>query len=140
MHKRLLQYLTLIVISTLLPSARAQDATTHPSIDSRIDALRDRLPAFRRKLAELTARGNDVSYPTVTFTVLDIFTNYAVKDRDIAVPTHWGWVAVNGCESGFEPVRDAHGGKWAMRIWNKTPTAANVYGKGEQDVATKTVE
>jgi hypothetical protein len=133
--------LALLMIFLNLPAARAAN---HPAtradanVQQRIDALIERLPAFGHAIDTLTRDGQDVSYPTVTYTVLKLFTDHAVKDRDVAVPNHWGWVAVNGCESGFEPVRDPHSGQWAIRITNKTPAAPNVYGKGEQDIPTRT--
>lgn len=46
----------------------------------RTAALRNRLPAFDRRIRALKAKGQDVSYPLATYTVLDNFTTYARED------------------------------------------------------------
>ena len=47
---------------------------------ARLADLRQKLPAFKRQLDELRAKGMDISYPLVTFTVLENFVNYAEED------------------------------------------------------------
>jgi hypothetical protein len=48
----------------------------------RLAALRERLPALKTDLEAVSAGGQDVSYPRVTFTVLDQFTGFAAEDAE----------------------------------------------------------
>ena len=48
--------------------------------NQRLDALRLRLPAIRKGLEAVKARGQDPSYPRVTATVLENFIEFAVED------------------------------------------------------------
>jgi hypothetical protein len=53
-------------------------APTDPQ--SQLKALTDRLPAWKQQIAQLRAAGQDVSYPLVSYTVLENFTAYAADD------------------------------------------------------------
>ena len=89
------------------------------------------MPGFGRQFDALRARGDDVAYPLITYTVLDNFTGYAKDDLNISVPNGWGIVGVNGCDVKSQPVRDAHSGDWAIKIINNTSAKPNVYGMFE---------
>jgi hypothetical protein len=104
-------------------------------LSGRLQAIRDRLPEFKRELDDLKATGHDISYPLVTYTVLDNFTTYGLEELNILAPSGWGMLGVNGAEATAELVKDAHAGQWAIRIVNRTPQHPNVYGMFEyQDV------
>lgn len=102
---------------------------------SRLESIRHRLPDFKRQLDDLRGKGQDISYPLVTYTVLDHFTGYALEELGILAPSGWGLTAVNGAAASSVPVHDAHTGQWAIKIANRTPQQPNVYGMLEsQDV------
>ncbi len=67
---------TILVTLTIASSLAA--APDDPA--ARVKALRDRLPAWKQQLDQLRASGQDVSYPLVSYTVLDNFTQYAQDD------------------------------------------------------------
>ncbi|MCS7192467.1 MAG: beta-galactosidase [Armatimonadetes bacterium] len=46
----------------------------------RLNALRQKIPKFKRQIESLRAKNMDTSYPMVTFTVLENFVNYAEED------------------------------------------------------------
>src|SRR5437763_15853402 len=88
---------------------------------SRLDAIAQRPPQFKQQLDQRRARGEDASYPLVTYTVLDNFTRYCQADLQTSIPSGWGLNDVNGCDAKYEPAHEAHAGEWAARIANKTP-------------------
>ncbi|MEN6357892.1 MAG: beta-galactosidase [Armatimonadota bacterium] len=47
-----------------------------------LQRLEHELPGLRAKLEQLKSRGQDVSYPMVTYTVLENFIGYAMEDTD----------------------------------------------------------
>lgn len=51
-----------------------------PGALKRITDLKQRLPGMKKHIEVLKAGGKDVSYPLVTYTVLENFTNYADED------------------------------------------------------------
>lgn len=60
----------------------ALDALAADQRSDRIQLLRDRLPGMKASIDRLKANGQDVSYPMVTYTVLENFTGYAQEDLD----------------------------------------------------------
>jgi hypothetical protein len=111
----------------------SQAGSTEP--DAKLQAIRHQLPDFKRQLDDLRGKGQDISYPLVTYTVLDHFTSYALEELGIVVPSGWGLTSVNGAGASSVPVHDAHTGQWAIKIANRTPQQPNVYGMLEsQDV------
>jgi hypothetical protein len=68
------KHLLLIVIATSCLAAAPDDP------GARVKALRDRLPGWKQQIDQLKASGQDVSYPLVSYTVLDNFTQYAHDD------------------------------------------------------------
>ena len=119
----------LVVVASIASLSFA--ATKSDDLRRRVTEIQSRLPQFKQQLGQLRARGDDVSYPLVTYTVLENFTGYAMEDLDIAVPNGWGFLAVNGANVTYEPTRDAHGGHWAARLSSRQPQTPNVYGKLE---------
>src|SRR5438067_13887210 len=87
---------------TVCAPARAND------LAERLNAIQKRLPEFQHSMDALRARGEDVSYPLVTYSTLDHFLPLASQDLTISVTNHWGWMSVNGCDAGWTPVKDAH--------------------------------
>ena len=99
------------------------------TLDQRLDAIRQQLPAFSQDIDALKAAGQDTSYPMVTYTVLQNFVEYTAKDLTLTTPELWGWQAVNGNESAATvETDDVHSGRIAIKITHKTPAAPNVYG------------
>jgi hypothetical protein len=129
-HKSMLKRLILV----MLLSSWTVAATNDDSLEQRLSAIGKRLPEFKGRIDKLRSAGQDVSYPRVTYTVLENFVPYMTADLDIAVPNGWGWLGVSGHVSTFEPVRDAHSGRWAMKITSKSAFAPNVYGMGENNI------
>src|SRR4051794_7596549 len=115
---------SIIALLLLLCSAPA----LADDLNHRLLAIRDRLPDFVMRLEQLRRRGDDLSYPQVTLTVLSNFTQMGVDDLKTSVPVGWGFLPVNGADARYEPVNDAHSGAYAAKLVNKTPTAPNVYG------------
>ena len=91
-------------------------ANTPGDLRHRVAEIQSRLPRLKQRLDQLHGSGTDVSYPLVTYTVLENFTGYALEDLDIAVPNGWGFLAVNGANVTYEPTRGAHGGQWAAKL------------------------
>ena len=72
-----------------VPMVRADRIAMSPTSDAlpdRLQAIRHRLPDWKRQLDDLKAGGQDVSYPLVTYTVLDHFTAYALEELDTILP------------------------------------------------------
>src|SRR4051794_21231991 len=90
--------IVLAVLFSPTAPARAASEPSSQEMRSRLDAIRARLPEFRKQLDELRSRGQDAAYPLVTFTVLDEFTNYATEDLRGTSPLYWGLQAVNGAK------------------------------------------
>src|SRR6185437_16368054 len=120
-----------LILVQFCPILLAQTPDTTAGMRQRIDVIRKQLPGFAEQINALRARGDDVAYPLVTYTVLDNFTGYAKDDLNISIPDGWGIVGLNGCDVKSQPVRDAHAGEWATRIVNNTPAKPNVYGMFE---------
>ena len=59
-------------------------------------------------MEKLRLAGQDVSYPLVTYTVLENFVPLMTADLDVSVPNGWGWMGVSGAVSEMKPVQDAH--------------------------------
>src|SRR6266496_1547952 len=114
-----------IVAVTSGSASRAEE------LEKRLGAIGQRLPEFKQRTDKLRAAGQDVSYPLVSYTVLENFIPFMRDDLSISVPSAWGWVTVGPNVSGYEPVHESHSGKWAVRIHNNTPRAPNVYGMME---------
>src|SRR2546430_11923418 len=100
----------------------------------RLDAIRQKLPEQKKTINNFRAAGRDVSFPLVTYTVLENFTTYALDDLNTSVPNGWGFLPVNGAAARYEPVGDAHTGQWAARLINKTAESPNVYGMFEDSI------
>ena len=104
-------------------------AAPDQTLDQRLDAIRQQLPAFHQDIDALKAAGQDTSYPMVTYTVLQNFVEYTAKDLTLTTPELWGWQAVNGNESAaMVETDDVHSGRIAIKITHKTPAGPNVYG------------
>lgn len=115
--------------------ASADTPTESTEALAKLQAIRQRLPEFKRQLDDLRGNAQDISYPLVTYTVLDRFTGYAMEELGIVVPSGWGLTAVNGAVASALPVHDAHTDQWAMKMTDRTPQQPNVYGMLEsQDV------
>ena len=56
------------------------------SARTRLDALRQQLPGFKRRLDTLKAQGHDPAYPLVTYTVLANFANFVNSDINARPP------------------------------------------------------
>ena len=98
------------------------------ALSTRLKDIQSRLPDFKRRLDDLRSKGQDISYPLVTDTVLENFTAFAMEDLNIRTPSAWGMIAVNGAAASAKVVKDAHSGQWAIEIVNHTPRQPNVYG------------
>src|SRR6476646_11138853 len=112
--------------------------TRADDLEQRLDSAAKRLPEFKQRIEKLRSAGQDVSYPMVTYTVLENFIPLMSSDLTVAVPNGWGWSGINGAISTMTPVKDAHSGQWAVKIVHKTDFAPNVYGLGENSIAAKT--
>lgn len=78
MHRLLL---ILFVLCIACSGACGEDAAPGPEeIADRLGSLERTLPALRAKIDQVKARGQDVSYPMVTYTVLENFIGYARED------------------------------------------------------------
>jgi hypothetical protein len=120
-----------VLLSSLAAIAFAAVSSGPAGSDALADRLRQiraRLPEFTHELNDLKAKGQDVSYPLVTDTVLENFTAYALEDLEIRSPSGWGMRAINGADASAQVVKDAHTGEWAVRIVNHTPRHPNIYG------------
>ena len=49
---------------------------------SRLEVIRRKLPELRRMMESVEERGQDISYPLVTYTVIENFVNYAEEDLE----------------------------------------------------------
>ena len=127
---RLLILFALLFCIPQLTIAQASDPAP-ADMRQRLDAIRQKLPDFSKRMDALRARGEDAAYPLVTYTVLENFTGYAKDDLNNSIPNGWGIVGVNGCDATYEPSHDAHSGEWAAKLINRTPTKSNVYGMFE---------
>lgn len=138
--RKLTLFALLVLSLSMSASARGADSdpTSKPASDEltkRLEAIAQHLPQLKRQLDDLRASGQDISYPLVTYTVLDRFTGYALEELGILTPSGWGLTAVNGAAASSVPIHDAHTGQWAIKIANRTPQQPNVYGMFEsQDV------
>lgn len=111
--------------SLVAPSSLGSGAD---ALSIRLINIQARLPQFKHQLDDLKAKGQDISYPLVSDTVLENFTAYALEDLGIRTPSGWGMIAVNGAAASAQVVKDAHSGQWAIEIANHTPRQPNVYG------------
>ncbi|HZZ43400.1 MAG TPA: beta-galactosidase [Tepidisphaeraceae bacterium] len=110
-----------------LLSANVLSQTTAPS--DRIAALQAKLPAWKSSLDHLRAQGQDISYPKVTYTILENFLPYATADLNTLVPDNWGFTPVNGSQSSMQVSHDhPHSGQSALSILNSSPQSPNRYG------------
>ena len=98
------------------------------SLPGRIDALQGRLGRWKGEMDGLRKRGEDVSYPLVSYTTIEEFVGRARHDLTVFSPEGWGWMAVNGSDSGCSPVDTARSGAHAMRVVNKSAFQPNRYG------------
>ncbi|HEX2948241.1 MAG TPA: beta-galactosidase, partial [Armatimonadota bacterium] len=57
--------------------------------EKRFAALENRLPGWKKAIDALRAQGQDVSYPMVTYTVIENFINYARIDNRYFQPRDW---------------------------------------------------
>jgi hypothetical protein len=62
-------------------------------MDQRLDAIRARLPGWNEQITKLRMAGEVVSYPLVTYTVLENFTAYAKDDLAVASKPEAAWLA-----------------------------------------------
>jgi hypothetical protein len=125
------------LVGMLLSASSLAATTTESSLDARLKAVGDRLGDFKQRIDKCRAAGQDVSYPMVSYTVLENFVPFMTQDLDISVPNGWGWSGINGNVSELNPTHDAHSGRWGIKIFNKTAFAPNVYGLGENSIAFK---
>ncbi|HEX5243789.1 MAG TPA: beta-galactosidase [Tepidisphaeraceae bacterium] len=126
--------ITLAFILSLSANALAAPSSEGSSTDAlsaRLKNIQARLPELKHRLDDLKSKGQDISYPLVTDTVLENFTAYALEELGIRTPGGWGMIAVNGAQATAQVVKDAHSGQWAIAIVNHTPRQPNVYGMFE---------
>lgn len=126
-----------LFLCALLACSLNAFAQSKPDLPARINSIREQLPTCDQSIKSLRDRGEDVSYPLVTYTVLDNFTNYALEDLTKSIPQGWGFLPVNGCDASYAAVKDAHGGTWAAKIINRTPQKPNVYAMLENSNGVK---
>lgn len=111
--------------SLVAPSSLGSGAD---ALSIRLKNIQAQLPQFKHQLDDLKAKGQDISYPLVSDTVLENFTAYALEDLGIRTPSGWGMIAVNGAAASAKVVKNVHSGQWAIEIVNHTPRQPNVYG------------
>ncbi len=75
-----------IVTLMMLLSSYVLAATTTDALDQRLKTVGDRLPVLKQRIEKLRAAGQDVSYPIVSYTVLENFVPYMKDDLDTAIP------------------------------------------------------
>ncbi|MEN6357887.1 MAG: beta-galactosidase [Armatimonadota bacterium] len=66
----------------LAAAATSVQFYSHAYTKFHLQSLEQKLPCLKAKLDELKKRGQDVSYPMVSYTVLENFTGYAELDAD----------------------------------------------------------
>src|SRR5438094_761305 len=104
-------------------------STKTANLEHRLDAVRGQIPSLKERIEKLKSAGQDVSYPMVPFTVIENFVGYTAEDLKAFMPDGWGWLAVNGNESSYEPDTTVqHSGRVSAKIVNKTGQKPNVYG------------
>ena len=115
----------LVILLSALVDAEAAGAA---DAASRLAAIEGRLPAFRQQICALRAKGQDTSYPTVSYTVLENFVPLVHEDLAGTAPDAFGFLAVNGANAKYEVVGDAHSGRNAAKLTSASPLQPNVYG------------
>jgi len=60
--------------------------------ESRLKKIEEDLHSLKKSLEELRAKGEDISYPLVTYTVLENFTKYAEEDLEYYKERKEAWV------------------------------------------------
>jgi hypothetical protein len=76
-----------LIIAGCASAAHAEPPATQPttqSLRSRLDRIETLLPDFKRQFELLRSDGQEISYPQVSFTVLENFTPCALKDLKAA--------------------------------------------------------
>jgi hypothetical protein len=98
-------------------------------LQQRLDAIKQRLPQFKQQLDALKSQGQDTSYPLVSYTVLENFSNFIQPDLAMSVPEKWGFVAVNGAKVEYGVDKgNAHGGDYSAKFTSTQKQQPNVYG------------
>lgn len=94
----------------------------------RLDALRAKLPAFRKDLDTLRAQGQDISYPEIGYTVLENFIGYTQSDcLDNMKDWHWSNTAQIDATYTLDG-ENVHSGQYALLLSDATPQAPNKFG------------
>jgi len=121
----------LLLIGTK-PIARADTVVFYYSpsnAQKRLSRLREKLNEFKRLLDEVRAKGYDIAYPLVTFTVLENFINYAEEDLRHQVAKGWQWWINQNADARCDlDNKVAHSGRYSVRLTNRTPLQPHVYG------------
>ncbi len=97
--------------------------------EKRLAALRRKLPELKNRLDELQARGWDISYPLVTFTVLENFIGYVDEDLRYQLIEGWIWWISRNADARCElDNKVTHSGRYSVRLTNRTPLQPHVFG------------
>ncbi len=119
-------------------SAFADDPPSTHELQQRLDAIKQQLPRFKTQLDALKSQGQDISYPLVSYTVLDNFTKFVEPDLSMSVPDNWGFVAVNGAKVDYHVEKsDPHGGDYCVKFTSTQKQTPNVYGMLEYSNVVK---
>ncbi|HEX2948846.1 MAG TPA: beta-galactosidase [Armatimonadota bacterium] len=95
----------------------------------RLDTLQAQLPTWKAALDTLQAQGQDISYPLITYTVLQNFIGYARDDSKYQLIAGWNWKLNNNPDAAVR-ITDAsvHSGRHAICLVNNTPIAPHTFG------------
>lgn len=85
--------LFVVLLCLVYPCAWCQDATP----EARLEKLEKAMPGFKASIDQIQAKGQDVSYPMVTYTVLENFIGYAREDIEKGEPER-GSMAISDLE------------------------------------------
>lgn len=77
---------------TLTASEFSFSFISSSNAESRLKKIEEMLPSFKQSLERLKSKGEDISYPLVTYTVLENFTKYAEDDLNYYNQTKAEWV------------------------------------------------
>lgn len=84
---------------------------------------------MKQQLEKLQTKGFDISYPLVTFTVLENFVNYADEDLRYQVIESWSWWVSRNADARCElDGKVARSGRYSIRLTNRTPLQPHVFG------------